>query len=314
MHEDARKLAPVMRGVKKEDNMDTELYDFKVGSFECMAISDGNLTYAPPNFPPPATFLFGNAPKVRLEETLHRHNIQPEHWVEWTSSYTCLIVNTGKQLILVDTGAGGLAPTTGRLMQNLQAAGITPKDIDMVILTHCHPDHIGGNTLEEGKPAFPNARYAIWQDEWDFWTSDEAEEKLDEHVREVLLNTVRKNLPPIQDRLELIEREREILPGIQAIKAPGHTIGQMALAISSRGEELLYISDTVLHPIHLEQPEWCAAVDFAPGQVTATRHRIFNRATAENSLVLAFHFPFPGLGHIIKKEEGWEWQPMATMG
>ena len=87
----------------------------------------------------------------------------------------------------------------------------------------------------------------------------------------------------------------------------------MALAISSRGEELLYISDTVLHPIHLEHPEWCAAVDFAPDQVTATRHRIFNRAAAEKALVLAFHFPFPGLGYITQKGEGWEWQPIATI-
>jgi glyoxylase-like metal-dependent hydrolase (beta-lactamase superfamily II) len=199
-------------------------------------------------------------------------------------------------------------------MQNLQAAGIAPEDIEMVILTHCHPDHIGGNTFDESKLSFPNARYAMWQDEWDFWTSEEAEEKLDEHVREVLLGAVRKNLPPIQDRLDLIEREREILPGIQAIAASGHTLGHMALAISSRGEELLYISDTVLHPIHLEQPEWCAAVDFAPDQVTATRRRIFNRAVAEEALVLAFHFPFPGLGHIVQKGEGWGWQPIAKLG
>jgi glyoxylase-like metal-dependent hydrolase (beta-lactamase superfamily II) len=87
----------------------------------------------------------------------------------------------------------------------------------------------------------------------------------------------------------------------------------MALVISSGGEQLLYISDTVLHPIHLEQPEWCAAVDFAPDQVVATRRRILNRAAAEKALVLAFHFPFPGLGHIVQKGEEWKWQPIATM-
>ena len=87
----------------------------------------------------------------------------------------------------------------------------------------------------------------------------------------------------------------------------------MALVISSEGEQLLCISDTALHPIHLEHPEWCAAVDFAPDQVVATRRRILNRAAAENALVLAFHFPFPGLGHIVQKEEGWDWQPIATM-
>jgi glyoxylase-like metal-dependent hydrolase (beta-lactamase superfamily II) len=189
-----------------------------------------------------------------------------------------------------------------------------PEDIDMIILTHCHPDHIGGNTLDEGTLAFPNARYAMWKGEWDFWTSEEAEVKLDEHVREVLLSVARKNLPPIQDRLDLIESERAILPGIQAITASGHTPGHMALAISSGEEQLLCISDTVLHPIHLEKPEWCAAVDFAPDQVMATRRRVLNRAAAEKALVLAFHFPFPGLGYIAEKGEGWEWQPIETEG
>lgn len=293
--------------------MSTEVYHFKVGAFECMAVSDGTLTYTPPTFPPPATLLFSNAPRGDLEHTLRQHNIQPEHWAEWISQYICLLVNTGEHRVLVDTGADGLDPNTGKLLQNLQAEGIAPEDIDMVILTHCHPDHIGGNTLDNGKPAFPNARFAMWKDEWDFWTSKQAEEKLDEHVREVLLSVARKNLPPIQERLDLIEREREILPGIHAIAAPGHTPGHMALVISSGGEQLLCISDTALHPIHLEQPEWCAAVDFAPDQVVATRRRIFNRAEAEKALVLAFHFPFPGLGHIVQKGEAWQWQPIATM-
>ena len=213
--------------------------------------------------------------------------------------------------MLVDTGADGLAPSTGRLLRNLQAEGIAPEDIDVVILTHCHPDHIGGNSLDNGQLAFPNARYALWKSEWDFWTSEQAEAKLDEHVREVLLSIARKNLPPIQDRLDLIEHEREILPGIDAIAAPGHTPGHMALAISSGGERLLCISDTVLHPIHLEHPEWCAVVDFAPDQVLATRHRLLKRAAEEKALVLAFHFPFPGLGHILPKGDGWEWQPVA---
>jgi glyoxylase-like metal-dependent hydrolase (beta-lactamase superfamily II) len=293
--------------------MSTEVYHFKVGAFECMAVSDGTLTYTPPTFPPPATLLFCNAPRGDLEHTLRQHNIQPEHWAEWISQYICLLVNTGEHRVLVDTGADGLDPNTGKLLQNLQAEGIAPEDIDMVILTHCHPDHIGGNTLDNGKPAFPNARFAMWKDEWDFWTSKQAEEKLDEHVREVLLSVARKNLPPIQERLDLIEREREILPGIHAIAAPGHTPGHMALVISSEGEQLLCISDTALHPIHLEQPEWCAAVDFAPDQVVATRRRILNRAAAEKALVLAFHFPFPGLGHIVQKGEAWQWQPIATM-
>ena len=92
--------------------MSTEVYHFKVGAFECMAVSDGTLTYTPPTFPPPATLLFSNAPRGDLEHTLRQHNIQPEHWAEWISQYICLLVNTGEHRVLVDTGADGLDPNT----------------------------------------------------------------------------------------------------------------------------------------------------------------------------------------------------------
>ena len=293
--------------------MTTDIYRFKVGDFQCVAVSDGTHTYAPPTFPPPAIFLFTNAPREQLRQTLGEHNLDPEQWTEWVSPYICLVVNTGEHQVLVDTGAGSLAPTTGKLVQNLKAVGITPEDIDTVVITHGHPDHIGGNTDTEGKPAFPNARYVMWQDEWDFWTSEQAETKLDEHVRDVLLSYARKNLPPIQGRLHLVNRETEILPGIKAIAAAGHTPGHMALAVSSEGEQLLCVSDVVLHPIHLEQPEWHAAVDFDPKQVQATRRRILKRAVVEKALVLGFHFPFPGLGHVSQSGDTWRWQPIGTI-
>ena len=294
--------------------MNTDIYRFKLGDFQCIAVSDGIHTYAPPTFPPPAIFLFANAPRERLEQTLREHNLYPEQWAEWVSPYICLLINTGEHRVLVDTGADRLDPNTGKLVQNLKAVGIVPKDIDTVIITHGHPDHIGGNTDSEGKPAFPDAKYVMWQDEWDFWTSEQAETKLDEHVREILLKFARKNLPPIQGQLELVDHETEIVSGIRALAAPGHTPGHMALTISSRGEQLLCVSDAVLHPIHLEQPEWYAAVDFAPEQVVATRRGLLKRAAAEKALVLAFHFPFPGLGHVSQRGDTWQWQPISTIG
>jgi glyoxylase-like metal-dependent hydrolase (beta-lactamase superfamily II) len=292
--------------------MNGQIHRFKVGSFHCIAISDGTMIYAPPMFPPPATFLFANAPREQLEQALHEYNLTPEQWTEWVSPYICLVVNTGEHRVLVDTGAIGLTPNTGKLLPNLKAEGITPEDIDTVILTHGHPDHIGGNTDSEGKLNFPDARYVMWKGEWDFWTSGQAETKLPEHVRERQLKFARKNLPPIQGQLELVDHETEIVPGIQAVAAPGHTPGQMALAISSRGEQLLCVSDVVLHPIHLEQPEWCAGTDFSPQQVLATRRRLLSMAAANKALVLAFHFPFPGLGRVISKGEAWQWQPIET--
>jgi glyoxylase-like metal-dependent hydrolase (beta-lactamase superfamily II) len=290
--------------------MSSEVFPFKVGSFQCTAVSDGTMTYAPPMFPPPTVFLFANAPAESLGQALREYGIQPEQWTEWVSPYICLVVNTGSHLVLVDTGAGDLVPTTGKLIQNLKTAGIAPEDIDTVIITHGHPDHLGGNTDDKGRPAFPNARYVMWQDEWEFWTSGQAEKKLDEHVRERQLGFARKNLPPIQGQLELVDHETEIVSGIQAVAAPGHTPGQMALAISSRGEQLLCVSDVVLHPIHLEHPEWFAPVDILPEQVVATRRRLLKRAVDEKALVLAFHFPFPGLGHVVPKGDVWQWRPL----
>lgn len=291
--------------------METESYRFTVGRFECVAVSDGTYAYAPPIFPPPSTLLFSNAQGDSLETALGGRNLKIGQWAEWTSPYICLVVNTGEHWILVDTGADNLAPSTGRILRNLQDEQIAPEDIDTVILTHGHPDHIGGNTDAEGKPAFPNARYVMWQDEWDFWTSGRAEQVLDEHSREVLMKFARENLPPIQGQLDLIDREAEIVSGIRAIAAPGHTPGHMALAISSEGEELLCVSDTVLHPVHVEHPEWYATVDLIPEKVVATRRQLLKRAATEKALVLAFHFPFPGLGRVVPKGEAWQWRPLV---
>ncbi|MGB2854104.1 MAG: MBL fold metallo-hydrolase, partial [Dehalococcoidia bacterium] len=132
-----------------------------------------------------------------------------------------------------------------------------------------------------------------------------------EEIKQTMRSFAAKNLPPLQARLRLVDNETEILPGIRAIAAPGHTPGHMALVISSGNERLLYISDTVLHPIHLEQPDWYPAFDFAPEQAMTTRRQLLNRIAAKNFPIIASHFPFPGMGHIVRKGEGWQWQPVV---
>ena len=300
---------PAARKVVKNRNQVNESHRFKIGAFDCTIVSDGTFTYRPPTFPPPTTFLFTNAQKEDLAQALHTNNLDQEKWTEWVSPYLCLVINTGENVVLVDTGADGLGPGTGRLLQNLKSNGISPGDIETIILTHGHPDHIGGNTTSAGRSAFPDARFVMWKDEWDFWNSGEAELKL-EHGKEVLLGFARSNLPPIRDQIDLVEHEKDIVPGIRAIAAPGHTPGHMALIVSSGGEKLLCVSDAFLHPIHVEQPEWYSAVDFVPGLVTGTRRRLLDIASREKALMFAFHFEFPGLGFVSGDGKGWRWQPI----
>lgn len=288
--------------------MNTDTYRFNVGKFDCLAVSDGTFAY-----PHPGQVFFPNAPQDRLAEALQPYDIELATWTEYVSPYPSLVVNTGQNLVLVDTGAGDFAPTTGNLIANLRSVGVAPEAIDTVILTHGHVDHIGGNVDKEGRPAFPNARYVMWQQEWEFWTSepDLSAFKIAE-LRPVLLNFARRCLPPIEDRVDLVDSEKEIVPGIHALAGPGHTPGHMALSITSQDEHLIEFADTVLHPIHVEQPDWVSAVDLLPEETVITRRKLLGRAAVEQALVRMYHFPFPGLGYVVLEGDGWRWRPLEV--
>ena len=290
--------------------MNAERYRFNVGAFECIVVSDGTFAY-----PHPARLFFANAPAERLSQALHEHGLDPAQWEHYISPYPSLVINTGEHLVLVDTGAGTMAPTTGRLMANLQAEGIAPEAIDTVILTHAHPDHIGGNVDGEGRPAFPNARYVMGKQEWDFWMGDPdlSTWQVDEQLKALILACPRENLPPIEKQLDLIEGETEIVPGVRYVAAPGHTPGHMAVTVSSEGTQLVHLADAVVHPIHLEHPEWYSPVDLMPEQTVATRRRLLEQVAAEQVLVLIYHFTFPCLGHVVQHKKAWRWQPVGRV-
>ena len=183
-------------------------YRFKVGGFECATVSDGTFVYEPPMFPAPAQFLFVNAPEDRLAQALVEHGLTPpEEWKEWRSDYTCLLVDAGGVRVLVDTGAGALAPSTGALVKTLASLGIGPGQIDLVILTHAHPDHLGGNVDEDGHVAFPRARWVISKTEWAFWMEGQAEAVLPEHGKERLLGSAQRHLSAIGKQVDLVVGE-----------------------------------------------------------------------------------------------------------
>jgi glyoxylase-like metal-dependent hydrolase (beta-lactamase superfamily II) len=185
---------------------------FSVGDIQCIAINDGTFAY-------PANWIFSNVPQEQLEDSLREHDLPADQVV---TPYTCLVVKTGKHKVLVDTGADGMAPTTGDLLKHLKAEGITPEEITTVVLTHAHPDHIGGVLNADRKPAFPNARYVMSRTEWDFWNSepDLRNTGLDDHVKELLVSCARNNLPPLKECIELLDGEKEVVPGMYAIPAP----------------------------------------------------------------------------------------------
>ena len=283
---------------------------FSVGDFQCIAIKDGT-------FPYPTDWFFSNVPKAQLED----YDLGLSHIV---GPYTCLLVKTGKHMLLVDTGAGiavneylekdGLAPTSGDLFKHLSADGITREEITNVVLTHAHPDHVGGVLDTSGKPAFANAKYVMSKTEWDFWTSnpDLDNSELDDQIKEFLVTSAQKNLPPLKGCIELFEGEKEVVPGVHVIPAPGHTPGHVALVISSTNEELLHVADAVLHPMHLEHPAWRNAFDLNQDDAATTRRRLLDRAAADNAIVLAYHFPFPGIGRVKKSANAWKWESLKA--
>jgi glyoxylase-like metal-dependent hydrolase (beta-lactamase superfamily II) len=228
------------------------------------------------------------------------------------------LINTGSKLILIDTGNGvaNLEPTkgaVGRTLQNLAAAGVDPKSIDIVLLSHLHPDHTNGLRAADGSIAFPNAEIKVPAVDWAFWTSDENAAKMqsNEMMKNYFAN-VKKTFAGIESKVTKYEWDKEVAPGITSIAAPGHTPGHTAFAVVSGNSKILIQSDVTNIPeFFLRNPNWHVAYDADPELAQKTRHKFYDMASAEKATVVGFHFAFPSIGHVEKDGAGYRLVPVT---
>ena len=273
-------------------------YRYKVGSFECTSINDGARS-----FPMPDTFVRNVAKEEALAAAEAAY--MPKGMV--TVPFNPQLVNTGSKLILIDCGNGiaNFEPTkgaVGRTIQNLAAAGVDPKNVDVVLMSHLHPDHTNGIRAADGSLAFPNAEIMVPAKDWEFWMSDEnaAKAQSSEMMKNYFAN-VKKVYAGIESKVTKYDWGKEVAPGITSVAAPGHTPGHTAFAVASGDSKILIQSDVTNIPeLFLRNPDWHVAFDVDPVLAQETRHKFYDMAAAEKATVVGFHFTFPSIGHVEK--------------
>jgi glyoxylase-like metal-dependent hydrolase (beta-lactamase superfamily II) len=279
-------------------------YRYKVGDFELTQITDGSRTSAMPD---------GFVRNIPKEQALAAAEAAYMPKGQITVPFNPVVVNTGSKLVLIDTGfPPGAVPTAGLCQTNLAAAGIDAKAIDIVVLSHLHPDHINGVKTADGALAFPNAEIKAPAPDWAFWMSDENMSKAANDMMKGYFANTRKVLSNIADKVTRYEWGKEVAPGITAIEASGHTPGHTAFAVASGSGRVLVQSDVTNIPeLFLRNPDWHVAFDIDPDRAVATRRKFYDMAAAEKTLIAGFHFAFPSLGYVEKDGAGYRLVPVA---
>ncbi len=264
----------------------------KLGSFEVTTFLDAARQVDGPHP------IFGQNQTAEAVAELAAENHLPTD--KMIISFAPVLVNTGKELVLFDTGLGGDA---GSLPAQIAAAGYSPDQIDVVVITHMHPDHIGG-LMSGGNPTYVNARYITGQAEYDFWSAADRFSGSTEGVAKL----VQSNVTPLAEKTTFIGNEGEVVSGINGIDTFGHTPGHMSYHIESDGKRLLIWGDVANHFVaSIQRPDWHVRFDMDKEMAGQTRKRIFDMAAADKIPVTGYHMPFPAIGFINAKGAAYSW-------
>ena len=270
---------------------------FGIGAFEVTTVLDGAMVRGPLSPPfaleQPDTVIRAHA----------KANLLPADKFE--NSYTVTLVDTGRELVMFDAGLGDVRPGAGMLRDSLAAAGYRPEDVDVIAFTHMHPDHIGGLRIA-GELVFPNARYVIGQQEYDAWERGVGIPERRKSTRDLFLESI----PPLRERTALIAPDDEVVSGITAVEAFGHSPGHLAYRIESERQGLLVWGDVTNHyAFSLQRPDWGVQFDDIPEQAIATRLRVLDMVARDGTMVAGFHMPFPAVGYVERLGPSWRWVP-----
>ncbi len=278
-------------------------YRHMVGGFELTALYDGQIELD--------AKLLKNTPPQDVQNLL-AYAFRKSPMATAVNAY---LVNTGRQLVLIDTGAGtAFGPGLGQVLANLKAAGYQPDQVDAVLLTHLHGDHVAGLLDAEGRPAFPKATVHYAKKDADFWLNPEIAAKAPEEARG-LFKIAQDSLAPYiaAGRIKTFEgADVEVLPGIRAVATPGHTPGHTSFLLESAGARLLVWGDIVHNAyVQFSRPQTTIEFDTDQKQAAATRKRMLEMTAKDRLLVTGMHLPFPGIGHVRSEGRGsYSWVPI----
>jgi glyoxylase-like metal-dependent hydrolase (beta-lactamase superfamily II) len=266
----------------------TPPFSFKHGAFEIIVVSDGHLVL-------PTSFLAPEAPKPERDAVLKAAG---HDGTQYNSPTNVTLIRAGNELILIDMGSGDrFMPTAGKLAENLTAAGIDKAKITKVVFTHGHPDHLWGLLDDLDDLVLPNAAYFVPAAEWDFWNGADAMRGLPAE-RQGFVTGARRNFARIKERVKMLQPGEDIVTGLRALGAPGHTQGHIALEAAG-GEGLIVAGDALTHPlIAFQYPGWKFPGDHEPDRAIGTRRRLLDRMAADRTKLIGFHLPYPGLGRV----------------